>query len=423
MGASKRKADLDGLAAAASGQGGYFTTRQARSAGFSAPLLAYHLKAGNFERVGHGLYRLPLLPYALHDDLVRLSLWSRDRQGRPQAVVSHESALALHELTDGIPREVHLTVPIGFRKPAPRGCVLHRAELSVAETAAREGFRVTRVERTLAELAALPTFPEGQFDRALRLAVKRDLVSSTRAKSLAALRARAVRGAGAQGGPPSGTGAGDSGEVRPHLHLGARRAPAGGVVMEAKSKLRVVVPLSPGFEELEFVAVVDILRRAGVDVVTAGLPAGRGVVEGSHGIAIAPDVGFEEVDLDAVTALVLPGGPGTRRMGEDARLLALVRRLAGEGRPLAAICAAPLVLARAGVLEGREATSHPSVRGELGGAKVIEDQRVVSSANVVTSQGAGTAVEFALALVAAWVSPAKADEIAAGIVHAGHTPK
>ena len=189
--------------------------------------------------------------------------------------------------------------------------------------------------------------------------------------------------------------------------------------MEANPNLRVLVPLSPGFEELEFVAVVDILRRAGVDVVTAGLPAGRGAIEGSHGIAIAPDVDWEEVDLASITAVVLPGGPGTRRMGEDARLLALVRRLAGEGRPLAAICAAPLVLARAGVLEGREATSHPSARGELGGAKVIADQRVLWSANVLTSQGAGTAVEFALALVAAWVSPAKADEIAAGIVHTG----
>lgn len=193
--------------------------------------------------------------------------------------------------------------------------------------------------------------------------------------------------------------------------------------MESKSKLRVLVPLSPGFEELEFVAVVDILRRAGVDVVTAGLPAGRGPIEGSHGIAIAPDVDWEEVDLASITAVVLPGGPGTRRMGEDARLLALLRRLADEGRPLAAICAAPLVLARAGVLEGREATSHPSARKELGGAKVIADQRVLWSGNVLTSQGAGTAVEFALALVAAWVSPAKADEIAAGIVHLGNGSK
>lgn len=191
MGASERKADLDGLAAVASGQGGYFTTRQARAAGFSAPLLAYHLKAGNFERVGHGLYRLPLLPYALHDDLVRLSLWSRDRQGRPQAVVSHQSALALHELTDAIPREVHLTVPVGFRKRAPRGCILHRAELPVSETVAREGFRATRVERTLADLAAVPTFPEAHFQPALRLAVRRDLVSRRRAKSLAARRASA----------------------------------------------------------------------------------------------------------------------------------------------------------------------------------------------------------------------------------------
>jgi len=189
--------------------------------------------------------------------------------------------------------------------------------------------------------------------------------------------------------------------------------------MAGEQPLRVLVPLAPLFEELEFVAIVDVLRRAEVDVVVAGLPVGRGPIEGSHGILIHPDCDFDEVDLARVTAVVLPGGPGTRAMGCDPRLLELIRRLDQEERPLAALCAAPLVLASAGVLEGREATSHPSARGELAGAHVLADARVVKSGRVITSQGAGTAVEFALALVEAWVSPRKAEEIGRAIVHTG----
>jgi predicted transcriptional regulator of viral defense system len=189
-----RKADLEELAAIAAAQGGYFTTGQARRAGYKAPLLAYHFRVGNFERVGHGLYRLPLLPLAEHDDLVRLCLWSRNRRGQPQAVVSHQSALALHGLSDWITREVLLTVPPGFRKQAPRGCRLHKAALAVAETVAREGFRVTRVERCLTDLAAESSFPQALFDRALRLALQGNLLSSRRARSLAELRSSLVAG-------------------------------------------------------------------------------------------------------------------------------------------------------------------------------------------------------------------------------------
>lgn len=186
--------------------------------------------------------------------------------------------------------------------------------------------------------------------------------------------------------------------------------------MAAVSRL-VLVPLAPGFEELEFAAIVDVLRRAELDVVVAGLPPGRAAVTGSHGIAVVPDAALDEVDLDAVDAVVLPGGPGTERLAADDRLIALIRRLDGEGKPLAAVCAAPLVLARAGVLEGRAATSHPSARGRLGGAVVLDAPGVVTSGRVVTSQGAGTSIEFALTLVEQWVSKAVADDVAARIVH------
>lgn len=187
--------------------------------------------------------------------------------------------------------------------------------------------------------------------------------------------------------------------------------------MAVHEPLRVLVPLASGFEELELAAIVDVLRRAELDVVVAGLPAGRAAIVGSHGIAVVPDVALDEVDLDAIGALVLPGGPGTEALAADERLLALIRRLDAAGKPVAAVCAAPLVLAKAGVLEGREATSHPSARGRLAGAKVLDRPEVVTSRRVVTSQGAGTSIEFALTLVEQWVSKQVADTIAERIVH------
>ena len=165
--------------------------------------------------------------------------------------------------------------------------------------------------------------------------------------------------------------------------------------------VRILVPLATGFEEIEAVAIVDVLRRAELDVVMASLEPGP--VEGAHGICVEPDAWIDEVDLDAVDAIVLPGGmPGTRALMENERVLGLVRRLADEGRITAAVCAAPLVLAAAGVVSGATITSHPAVREELseGDAEVVDTLRVVESGHLITSQGPGTSIEFALALVA-----------------------
>src|SRR5262245_17725832 len=116
----------------------------------------------------------------------------------------------------------------------------------------------------------------------------------------------------------------------------------------------VLVPLAEGFEEIEAVVIVDVLRRAGVDVLVAGLSAGS--VRGAHGITLATDVALDAVDPARLAMVVLPGGmPGTKNLLRDARVLALVRALESSGRTVAAICAAPTVLAAAGVLEGRRA--------------------------------------------------------------------
>ncbi len=173
------------LASVANGQGGYFTAKQAKEAGYNYPHLEYHLEAGNIERAGYGLYRLPTVPQAEHDELIRLTLWSRNQKDEPQAVVSHETALTLHDLTELLPDRVHLSVPPGFRKATPRGCVLHKTEITPAEIEEREGFRVTTPLRTLLDAAASGVSQE-QFEKAVSDALSRGLVS--RAKLVAAAR-------------------------------------------------------------------------------------------------------------------------------------------------------------------------------------------------------------------------------------------
>ena len=180
----------------------------------------------------------------------------------------------------------------------------------------------------------------------------------------------------------------------------------------------ILVPLATGFEETEAVAIIDVLRRAELPVVVAGLEPGPCL--GAHGITLATDMALDEVDPQRVRMIVLPGGmPGTVHLMEDERVLSIVRALHGDGRAVAAICAAPMVLAAAGVLAGREATSHPSVRQKLGDARVVDAPRVVRDGTVVTSQGPGTALEFALALVEDLVDPETARELGQAMLVAG----
>ena len=168
----------------------------------------------------------------------------------------------------------------------------------------------------------------------------------------------------------------------------------------------VCVPLAPGFEEIEAVTIIDVLRRADIRVIVAGTVAGA--ITGSHGIAIGTDTTIERVDPEELDMIALPGGmPGTRHLQEHPAVRALVTRLAERGRYTAAICAAPMVLADAGVLAGRHATSHPSVRDRIG-AVAYEERAVVEDGAIVTSRGPGTALTFALHLVALLVDDATA---------------
>ncbi len=172
---------------------------------------------------------------------------------------------------------------------------------------------------------------------------------------------------------------------------------------------RVLVPLAPGFEELEAVTIVDILRRAGAEVVVAALA--ETPVVGSHGIALAADAPLDRVADQEFDLIALPGGmPGAAHLCDDARIGRIVRRQHEAGRPIAAICAAPMVLAAAGLLEGRRATSFPGYLADTAHAELL-DAPVVEDGGIITSRGPGTALDFALALVERLLGSARRHEV------------
>jgi 4-methyl-5(b-hydroxyethyl)-thiazole monophosphate biosynthesis len=181
---------------------------------------------------------------------------------------------------------------------------------------------------------------------------------------------------------------------------------------------KVVVPFTEGFEEIECVAVVDILRRAGVLVCLASLDGGP--VTGRSGITVHPDAALAGVMDEDWDMVVLPGGmPNAHLLRDDANVQALVTRLYSQRKSVAAICAAPVALAAYGMLGGRRVTSHPGVEAELREREpsaVYVDDAVVEDDFLVTSRGAGTAVAFALRLVTRLCGQERADQVRDSIV-------
>ncbi len=177
---------------------------------------------------------------------------------------------------------------------------------------------------------------------------------------------------------------------------------------------RVLVPLAPGCEELEAVTVVDLLRRAEIEVVTAGLEPG--VVRASRGVRLVPDALLEDVLDQDFDMIVLPGGlPGADHLDYDPRIQELLERIPAAGGYAAAICAAPKVLAHAGLLDGREATAYPGVLADFTQVRAV-DAPVVEAGRVITSRGPGTAMDFALTLVERLAGPARREAVEAGLV-------
>lgn len=182
--------------------------------------------------------------------------------------------------------------------------------------------------------------------------------------------------------------------------------------MNAKPDTRpaAAVLLAEGFEEIEAVTVVDVLRRAEVETVIVGVTGER--VVGAHAIEIRADCRLEEIGARRFDAVVLPGGmPGAARLRDDDRVRSLLVEQHDRGGIVAAICAAPMALAAAGLLEGRRATCYPTFRDRLGSARYA-DEPVVEDGAVVTSRGPATALAFALALVARLRGPEVRDELA-----------
>jgi 4-methyl-5(b-hydroxyethyl)-thiazole monophosphate biosynthesis len=157
------------------------------------------------------------------------------------------------------------------------------------------------------------------------------------------------------------------------------------------------VLLAPGFEEIEAVTIIDVLRRAEIDTRIVGTVAAR--VEGSHAIAVEADLTLEQAAAQSWDIVVLPGGmPGSTNLRDDPQVQALLRDQQGRGGRVAAICAAPIALSAAGVLTGRQATSYPGFANQIACASYREEPVVVDGP-VVTSRGVGTALLFALTLV------------------------
>lgn len=174
--------------------------------------------------------------------------------------------------------------------------------------------------------------------------------------------------------------------------------------------------IADGCEEIEALTVVDLLRRAGIEIITISINKTTAVT-GAHGIRFVTDAVFEETDFNTLDGIILPGGmPGTTNLGAHDGINRIVREFDQKGLLVSAICAAPTVLAAAGILNGRHATCYPGMENQLTGAIVSVDG-VVKDEHIITSRGMGTAIDFGLAIVEYFNGTSAADTLAAQIVH------
>lgn len=179
---------------------------------------------------------------------------------------------------------------------------------------------------------------------------------------------------------------------------------------------KIGIFFAPGYEEIEALTVVDLCRRAGIEVTMVSAD-GSEAVTGSHGISVRMDAGLDEVDFESFDMLVLPGGgAGTENLEKCADLLKELDRFYREGKWVAAICAAPRIFGHRGYLKGRRATSYPSMEEELDGAVVTREAAEIDG-NVITGRGMGCAIAFGLKILEALISAEAAERIAESIVY------
>ncbi len=174
---------------------------------------------------------------------------------------------------------------------------------------------------------------------------------------------------------------------------------------------KIAVFLADGFEEIEGLTVVDMCRRAGIEVTTVSITDTREIM-GSHGIPVRADALMKDTDFDGMDMLVLPGGgKGTENLEQCAPLTELLKKADAEGKLFSAICAAPRVLGRLGLLEGKRAVCYPGNEKWLKGAEYAADEKTVIDGRYVTGRGMGTAVEFSAAIITQLLGAEKAEEI------------
>lgn len=181
---------------------------------------------------------------------------------------------------------------------------------------------------------------------------------------------------------------------------------------------KIGIFMADGCEEIEGLTVVDLVRRAKMEIIMISITE-RKEVTSSHNVTFLADALAKDVDFDALDGIVLPGGmPGTLNLGADETVGKVIRKFAEEGKLVAAICAAPSVLGAAGLLEGKHASCHPGFEEKLTGAFLSEDTVVVDG-NIITSRGMGTAVHFGLAIIRYFMDDETLDQVKKGIVFQG----
>lgn len=173
---------------------------------------------------------------------------------------------------------------------------------------------------------------------------------------------------------------------------------------------KIAVPLATGFEEIEAISIIDVLRRAEIEVIVVSINEQLEVV-GSHNITVIADQLFENVDFDKIDMIVLPGGlPGSINLKNHLPLQKQILDFHKKNKQLGAICAAPLVLGNLGILRNKTATCYPGFEDQLTGAKISQNT-VALSDKIVTGKGAGVAIDFALKIVEMFKGKEFADEL------------
>jgi 4-methyl-5(b-hydroxyethyl)-thiazole monophosphate biosynthesis len=191
------------------------------------------------------------------------------------------------------------------------------------------------------------------------------------------------------------------------------------ILRQKQINMKAYIFIATGFEEIEAVSIIDVLRRAGVEVKIIVIPEEEDEywVEGAHDISVIGDNNFKYADFSGGDMLILPGGqPGTDNLNANKDLKKLIRNYHEQGKYIAAICAAPLVLGGMGLLKGKRAVCYPGYEDQLLGAEIATDERVVVSDNIITSKGPGTAIEFGLKLAELLVGKEVSEKLRNGMI-------